>query len=89
MVKMNSDYTYEQASKMAKEKDIDGSLALKGMDLFVAKCNNCSTDSVGCDEAISYITNTYLECIDSVDFFTWITQGNDDGMPIILSKYRF
>lgn len=89
MTKMHLDYTYEQASQIAKAKDVDGSLALKGMDLFIAEYNHCMTESVGCNEAISYLTNTYLECIDSTNFFTWVTQGNEDGKPMIISKEHF
>ena len=89
MAKMHYDYTYEQASKIAKAKDIDGSLALKGMDLFIGNFNNCPNDSVGCNEAIAYLTNTYLECIDGQDFFEWVTQGNENGQPLILSEWRF
>lgn len=86
----NSDIKYEIATKLAKEKDTNGDLALKGMDLFVAQYFNLGgIESAGCEESITYIVNTFLECIDSVDFFTWITKGNDDGKPMIMSSRDF
>ena len=86
----DSDIKYEIATKLAKEKDTNGDLALKGMDLFVAQYFNLGgIESAGCEESITYIVNTFLECIDSVDFFTWITKGNDDGKPIIMSSRDF
>lgn len=86
----DSDIKYETAIALAKEKDTNGDLALKGMDLFVAQYFNLNyTESAGCEESITYIVDTFLECIDSVDFFTWITQGNSDGKPMVMSSSDF
>lgn len=81
-------------NKLAKEYDKNGEWAIRGMDSFIAQyfnikpysCSGCEINSV---QAIEYITETYLECIDSVSFEEWITKGNDDGQVLILDEYHF
>lgn len=81
-------------NKLAKKYDKIGKWAIRGMDSFVAQYFNikpysCGGSEINSVEAIEYITETYLECIDSVSFEDWITKGNDDGQVLILSEYDF
>lgn len=86
---MYEPFTDEEAIKMIKKEEI-GDLALNGMELSLASVNNLSNCcSVGIDQAIAYLRDTYLECIDSIGFFEWITKGNEDGKPMIVSKSHF
>lgn len=91
MKKMHYDFNEEEAKKMALAKD-DGLMTLVGMDLFIANYNGfkldcCSND--GLVDAVQYLTNTFLECIDSMDFQEWVEKGNDDGRPVIMSDWKF
>ena len=61
--------------EVANEKD-DGTFAIYGMKKYLSKCSNIYPYTNA--ECINYIVKTFLECIDSVDFLTWLKQGNDD-----------
>lgn len=69
--------------KVAKEKD-DGTFAIYGMKKYLSECSNIYPYMNA--ECINYIVETFLECIDSVDFLTWLKKGNDDGRPIIITR---
>lgn len=69
--------------KVANQKD-DGSFAIYGMKHYLSECSNIYPFLNA--ECINYIVETFLECIDSVDFHTWLKQGNDDGRPIIITR---
>ena len=89
MITMYEPFTDEQAIKMLKEEEL-GALALNGMELSLASVNNLPhCCSVGVDQAIAYLRDTYLECIESIGFFEWINKGNEDGKPMIVSKSHF
>lgn len=69
--------------ELAHQKD-DGSLVIYGMKQYLSICSNLFPFKNA--ECINYIVETFLECIDSVDFHTWLKQGNDDGRPIIITR---
>lgn len=69
--------------EVANEKD-DGTFAIYGMKKYLSECSNIYPYMNA--ECINYIVETFLECIDSVDFLTWIKQGNDDGKPMIITR---
>lgn len=69
--------------KVANKKD-DGSFAIYGMKKYLSECSNIYPYMNA--ECINYIVETFLECIDSVDFLTWLKKGNDDGRPIIITR---
>ena len=69
--------------ELANQKD-DGSFAMYGMKHYLSKCSNIYPFLNA--ECINYIVETFLECIDSVDFHTWLKKGNDDGRPIIITR---
>ena len=68
-------------NKIAHEKD-DGKLVIYGMQKYLSECSGIPYFS----ESITYIIETFLECIDSVDFHTWLKKGNNDGRPIIITQ---
>ena len=69
--------------EVANKKD-DGTFAIYGMKKYLSECSNIYPYMNA--ECINYIIKTFLECIDSVDFHTWLKKGNDDGRPIIITK---
>lgn len=69
--------------QLANQKD-DGTFAIYGMKKYLSECSNIYPFMNA--ECINYIVETFLECIDSVDFHTWLQQGNDDGRPIIITR---
>lgn len=69
--------------EVANEKD-DGIFAMYGMKKYLSECSNIYPYMDV--ECINYIVETFLECIDSVDFLTWLKQGNDDGKPMIITR---
>lgn len=84
----------ENYYKLAKKEDKDGSWAYTGMVYNIASYFNlkpytaCGED-VNCLQAIEYILDTYLECIDSVNLEEWLDNGNEDGKVLILNEYEF
>ena len=81
-------------NQLAKKYDKTGEWAIMGMDSFVARYFNikpysCSGCEINSSQAIEYITETYLECIDSISFEDWITKGNEDGKVLIMSEWDF
>ena len=69
--------------EVANKKD-NGTFAIYGMKKYLSECSNIYPYMNA--ECINYIIETFLECIDSVDFHTWLKNGNDDGRPIIITK---
>ena len=69
--------------ELANQKD-DGSFAMYGMKHYLSECSNVYPFLNA--ECINYIVETFLECIDSVDFHTWLKKGNSDGRPIIITR---
>ena len=69
--------------EVANEKD-DGTFAMYGMKKYLSECSNIYPYMNA--ECVNYIVETFLECIDSVDFLTWLKQGNDDGKPMIITR---
>ena len=69
--------------KIASKKD-DGTFAIYGMKNYLSQC--ASIYPYTNSECINYIVETFLECIDSVDFHTWLKNGNGDGRPIIITQ---
>lgn len=66
-----------------------GALALNGMEFSIANVNNVRIGcEFGVEEAVRYIRDVYLEDIKK-DFFKWICDGNENGRPMILEKWRF
>lgn len=67
---------------IAKKKD-DGRFAKLGMRDY------CSTwfgiKNVNA-KSVNYIVDTYLECIDDIEFDTWIMGTHKDSRPIILTR---
>lgn len=61
----------------------------KGMQQYVESYWSIYKDTAHLTEASEYIVDTYFECIDSVDFETWVTKGNEDGKPCIVDEYTF
>lgn len=61
----------------------------KGMQQYVESYWSIYKDTAHLTEASKYIVDTYFECIDSVDFETWVTKGNEDGKPYIADEYNF
>lgn len=70
---------------MLKEKDF----IKMGMQLYVENFWNITKGGATLTKASEYIVDTYFECIDSIDFETWITKGNEDGLPYIADEYGF
>lgn len=66
--------------KIAKEKD-DGRFAKLGMKEYCASFFDVDVTS----EAVLYIVDTYLECINDIDFDEWIA-GNYTSRPMIYTK---
>lgn len=86
---MYEPFSDEKATKILKEEELSA-LALNGMELSIASANNLSDCcSFGVEQAIAYLRDTYLESIDSIGFFEWITKGNEDGKPMIVTKSHF
>lgn len=76
-------------NKDAKEYDKTGEWAIQGMDSYIASYFGIRySDDNGMD-AVQYITETYLECIESVSFKKWIHTGNEDGKVMILKENEF
>ena len=69
--------------ELAHKKD-DGAFAIYGMKRYLSECSNLFPYVNA--ECINYIVETFLECIDSVDFHTWLQKGNHDGRPIIITR---
>lgn len=69
--------------QVAHQKD-DGNLAIYGMKRYLSECSNIYPFMN--TQSINYIVETFLECIDNVDFHTWLKQGNDNGRPIIITR---
>ncbi len=61
----------------------------RGMQQYVEQHWSIMKDGAYFTEASEYIVDTYFECIDSVDFETWVTKGNEDGRPCIVDEYTF
>lgn len=76
-------------NKIAKQKDKTGSWAIIGMDKYVSDYFTISSLNSNGNDAVAYITETYLECIDSVSFKEWIKNGNEDGKVMILDETDF
>ena len=68
-------------NKMAKEKD-NGKYAVLGMMSQCASYFNVDIHS----ECVKYIVETYLECIDTFDFFEWIRGANPQEQVIVMDK---
>lgn len=68
-------------NKMAKEKD-SGKYAVLGMMSQCASYFNVDIHS----ECVKYIVETYLECIDTFDFFEWIRGANPQEQVIVMDK---
>ena len=68
-------------NKMAKEKD-NGKYAVLGMMSQCASYFNVDIHS----ECVKYIVETYLECIDTCDFFEWIRGANPEEQVIVMDK---
>lgn len=69
--------------EVAKEKD-DGTFAIYGMKRYLSECSNIYPYVNA--ECINYIIETFLECIDDIDFLTWLKKGNGNGRPIIITR---
>ena len=67
---------------IAKEKDTDGKFAKLGMREYVATWFNININA----PAVLEIVDTYLECIDDIEFDTWIMGTHKDSRPIILTR---
>ena len=78
----------EQAIKMINEEEL-GILALNGMGLGLAHIHNIPECSVGGEQAIQYLIDTYLQDINSTNFLGWIQRGENDGVPLILEQHDF
>lgn len=61
----------------------------RGMQQYVESYWDITKYNSHLTRASEYIVDTYFECIDSVDFETWITKGNEDGMPFLADEYSF
>lgn len=68
-------------NKIAKEKD-NGKYAVLGMMSQCASYFNVDIHS----ECVKYIVETYLECIDTCDFFEWIRGANPEEQVIVMDK---
>lgn len=68
-------------NKMAKEKD-NGKYAVLGMMYQCASYFNVDIHS----ECVKYIVETYLECINTFDFFEWIRGANPQEKVIVMDK---
>lgn len=68
-------------NKMAKEKD-NGKYAVLGMMHQCASYFNVPIYS----ECVSYIVDTYLECIDDFDFLEWIRGANQQEKVVVMDK---
>lgn len=66
--------------EIAKAKD-DGKFAKLGMKEYCATLFDVDSNS----EAVLYIVDTYLECIDSIDFNEWLA-GNYPSRPMIYKR---
>ena len=70
---------------MLKESDY----IKRGMQQYVESYWGITKYNSHLTRASEYIVDTYFECIDSVDFETWVTKGNEDGMPFLADEYSF
>ena len=68
-------------NKIAKEKD-NGKYAVLGMMSQCASYFNVPIYS----ECVSYIVDTYLECIDNFDFLEWIRGANPQEKVVVMDK---
>ena len=71
----------ETMIEIAKRKD-NGTLAKYGMMSYLANWFNMDINA----ECINYIVETYLECIDNIEFQSWVSGGYNNGQPMIFSR---
>lgn len=69
--------------EIAKEKD-NGVFAKLGMQYALAKWFTVDINA----PCVIEIIDTYLECIDNIDFKSWLYGLYHDGMPMILTRER-
>ena len=71
----------EKMISVAKEKDVDGAYAKMGMRWFIASYFKIDFHS----EAVTYILETFLECIPFQDLLRWLRTPTEES-PMVLTR---